>query len=278
VALSLDSVCRVVSWLRSTLLIVVVLLIAVVLTVSSHRIAAAAADSAAVPNSAPTESPLFDVGEDVYTIDRDMTLYYYMQVNPDGSAQAKREFRFGRNLWNDHAQLRIRVPELTKYPAVGAAYSGLGNIEIGYSYVLTSSAFDHFLETRIALPTATFGVTSLDTQLKAYYGTKWKWRGGGIGLVNEFDQTIIKPPGASWTSYYDAKINVPDLRLVGGVKLSTVYEGRFVFNAGGVYRSAAGGTLFGNFHGVALSVIDTWGIGGNPLWRYKLEANATVRY
>ena len=49
--------------------------------------------------------PLYQMGDDIFTIDRDGTLFYYFQGNRDGSAKVKREIRYGRNLWNDCAQL-----------------------------------------------------------------------------------------------------------------------------------------------------------------------------
>ncbi len=84
--------------------------------------------------------PLYQMGDDIYTIDRDGTLFYYFQGNRDGSAKVKKELRYGRNLWNDCAQLRIRIPFVTRYPIVGNTYSGLSNIELGYSYNVKSEA------------------------------------------------------------------------------------------------------------------------------------------
>ncbi|MBV8491055.1 MAG: hypothetical protein JO199_11055, partial [Candidatus Eremiobacteraeota bacterium] len=53
-------------------------------------------------------SPLYSMGQDINTIDRSTTLFYYFQSNKDGSAKVKQELRYGRDLWNDCAQLRIR--------------------------------------------------------------------------------------------------------------------------------------------------------------------------
>jgi len=233
------------------------------------------------PSTAATpepEGPLFEIGDEIFTIDRDMTLYYRYQESTDGSHLAKRELRYGRNLWNKNAQIRIRIPEWTSYPNSGPAFSGLGSIELGYSYSVSNPTFDHYLEGRVALPTVGYGVQSNDTELKAFYGPKWKWRGGSASFVSEYDQTIIKPPGSSWTSYYDGTLTVPSVPIFPGVKLAAIYEGRFVFSSGGIYKSVAGGTLFGSIKNVALSVIDTWGIGANGLWRYRFEANATARF
>ena len=224
--------------------------------------------------------PLYQMGDDIFTIDRDGTLFYYFQGNRDGSAKVKREIRYGRNLWNDCAQLRIRIPFVTRYPIIGNTYSGLSNIELGYSYNVKSKPFDHSLEFRIALPTAVNNVDSLDTQLKAFYTTKWKYPGWAVSYTNEYDQTIIRPPGASYTSYYEGKLQLPDYILVPevpGMKLSAFYNYRILSDSGGIVKDALGGTLFGSINDVALSVTDSWGLGHNALWKYKFEANATVR-
>ena len=224
--------------------------------------------------------PLYQMGDEIFTIDRDGTLFYYFQGNRDGTAKVKREMRYGRNLWNDCAQLRIRIPFVTRYPVIGNTYSGLSNIELGYSYNVKSTPFDHSLEFRIALPTAVNNVDSLDTQLKGFYTTKWKQPGWAISYTNEYDQTIIRPPGSSYTSYYEGKVQLPDYILVPevpGMKLSAFYNYRVLFDSGGIVKDALGGTLFGSINDVALSVTDSWGLGENALWKYKFEANATVR-
>lgn len=227
-----------------------------------------------------SEGPLYNVGGDIYTIDRDGTLYYYYQADTDGSATAKQEVRYGRNLRNKNAQLRIRIPVFTKHPEAGTPFAGLGNIELGYSYSVKAPAFNHSLEIRSAFASESNGVQSQDTELKGFYTVKWKWPGGAVSYINEFDQTIVKPPGAEWTSYYEGKLTLPDyaFRALPGLKVSAVYNFRVLFDTGGIYKPAAGATLFGNLNQVALSVIDTWGIGKNGLWRYKFEANATARF
>src|SRR5690242_10455248 len=95
--------------------------------------------------------PLYQAADDIYTIDRDATAYYYFQGNRDGSAKVKQEARYSRNLWNDCAQLKVRIPFVTRYPVVGNTYSGLSNIELGYFYGIKSPPFDHSLEFRVAL-------------------------------------------------------------------------------------------------------------------------------
>ncbi len=228
----------------------------------------------------PTEPPLYQMNDDIFTVDRDATLFYYFQGNTDGTGKAKYEFRYGRNLWNDNAQLRIRIPVLTKFPVDGDPYSGLGNIELGYSYNVSSPTFDHSLEIRGSFATAANNVSSNDTQLKAFYTTKWKWAGGSIAYANEYDQTVIKPPGSTYTSYYEGKLTLPEYAFVQlrGLKFSAFYNYRVLFDSGGIWKGALGGTIFGNMKDVALSLTDSWGIGDHGLWKYKFEANATARF
>jgi hypothetical protein len=245
------------------------------------------------PSPAPSATPygegrepLYDINNDIYTIDRSATLYYYFQENRDGSAKVKEEFRYTRNLWTDNAQLQIRIPFIGRYPANGAnQYFDLGNIELGYSYNVKGDKFDHSLAVRAAFPTAGKNVESLDTQLKAFYDLKWKFKGWAISYGNEYDQTVIKPPlpGTSWTSYYEGKLTLPDYAFVNalkGFKISTFYNYRWLFDSGGKFKDALGVTIFGGMNDLALSATDSWGLGGDAtaLWKYKFEFNATARF
>jgi len=239
------------------------------------------ATAAVVTASPRRDRPLYQMADQIFTVDRDGTLYYYFQANRAGTAKAKREIRYGRNLWNDCAQLRIRIPVLTRYPLRGNPHAGLGNIELGYSYNVKGSFFDHSTEVRIAAPTATNNVQSLDTRLKVFYITKWRWPGGALSYANEYDQTIVRPPGSSRASYYEGKLQVPEYGLipeVPGLKLSALYDYRVLVDRSGLVRDAVGATLFGNINDVALSITDTWGLGTNALWKYRFEANATARF
>ena len=216
-----------------------------------------------------------------YSVNRDATLYYYFQANTDGTGKAKYEARYGRNLWNKDAVVQIRIPIITKYPTMGNPFSGLGNIELGYSYNVASPTFNHSLEFRGSFATATNNVSSNDTQLKGFYTTKWKWKGGALIYANEYDQSIIVPPGSSWTSYYEGKLTVPEyaFRNLKGLKFNAFYNFRELFDSGGKFKDALGGTLFGNLGNVALSATDSWGLGSGStaLWRYKFEFNLTAR-
>lgn len=240
-----------------------------------------AATPAASPAPAATPKPegnLYDMGTDIDSIVDDATAFYYFQGNVDGSAKVKQELRFGANLWNDDAQLRIRIPIITRFPISGNPFSGLGNIELGYSYNARSSSLDHSLEVRFAFPTEANNVESDDTQLKLFYTDKWKWPGGALTYLNEFDQTVIHPPGASWTSYYEGKLTVPDYMISKGLKLSAIYNYRLLFDSNSTVKDAAGAVISGNINDVAISVYDTWGVFDNALWRYKFEVNATAKF
>ena len=162
-----------------------------------------------VPSPSPeaSEGPLYPEADDIYTIDHDATLFYYFQGNRDGTAKVKKEIRYDRNLWNTCAQLQIRLPFITKYPIKPVdpyspnadPYSGFGNAELRYLYAVTSKTFDHALVVGAAFPTNSNGVDSIDTVLKFFYNVKWKWSGGALASTNEYDQTVIRPPGAGYT-------------------------------------------------------------------------------
>lgn len=238
--------------------------------------------ASAGPSPSPqAEGPLYPIAGEIYTIDRETTAYYYFQANKDGSANVKQELRYGRNLRNNNAQIKARFPILTKFPVSGAPFSGFGNFELGYSYSAKGPAFAHVLEIRGAFPTEGNHVESPDTQIKGFYNLKWTHPGWAINYSNEYDQTVIKPPGASWTSYYEGKLTLPDYAPIHAhprFKIAAIYNFRVLFDSGGIFKSAAGATLFGGFNDLALSIIDTWGIGEHGLWRYKFEANFSARF
>ncbi len=217
-----------------------------------------------------------------YTIDRSSTLFYYFQGNRDGSGKVKQEFRYGRNLWNKAAQLKIRIPIITKFPALAAPYSGLGNLELAYSYGLTSPTFAHTLEFRGAFNTNANNVDNHDTEIKAFYTVKWKWKSGALSYKNEYDQSVIVPANASWTSYYEGEMQVPDVVLSAknpSLKLSVLNYARVLFDTrGGLFKDALGFTLFGGVDDTSFLITDTWGLGTNGLWKYKFEANLTARF
>ena len=238
----------------------------------------------AVPSPTPfVEKPLYSIGDEIYTEDHDGTLYYYFQGNPDGTSKAKYDIRYDRNLWNRCAQGQIRIPIVTKYPVVGSAYSGVGNIELGYSYSVASTTFDHSLQARIALPNESNNVDSYDTQLKLFYDIKWKFNDLSVAYSNEYDQSITRPPGTSYSSYYEGTFALPGYSFVdasgwNGLKLSGIYNYRFVFNKGAIFQPAAGLIMVGSINDVALNLADSWGMGEHALWKYKVEATAVARF
>jgi hypothetical protein len=248
------------------------------------------ASASPAPSPSPSaEPPLYDVDKDIFAVDHDSAGYYSFQSNPDGSAKAKKELRVDQNLWNSCAQLQIRLPLITVYPAENSSFvklnpfSGFGNVELRYSYRVDSPTFDHAITIAAALPTAGGGVESLDTELKFLYATKWRWTGGSIAYANEYDQTVILPPGARYTSYYQGTLTLPNYTFVAsptwkGLKISTLYEYRVLFNDGGVVESALGGIINGNVNDVAVNLIDTWGTGAHSLWKYRVEATAAARF
>jgi hypothetical protein len=239
---------------------------------------------------ASSEPPLYDVADEIYTIDRAGTAYFSFQGNDDGSARAKRELRYSRNLWNDCAQLQVRLPFITRYPATPNSYapkvnpySGFGNAELRYSYTIVSKTFDRWLEVGAAFPTASNGAATPQTVLKLLYATKWKWAGGSVAYVNQYDQTVIGPPGAGYTSFYEGKLTFPNYSFVDspnlkGLKISAIYSYRVLFNDGGLDQSAIGGIINGNINDVALNFVDRWGLGGHGPWKYKVEASAVTRF
>jgi hypothetical protein len=249
-----------------------------------------ASASAAPSPSPPAQPPLYDLDKDILSVDRDTALYYSFRSNLDGSAQAEKELRYDRNLWNTCAQLEIRLPFITVYPsernsdsANGNPFSGFGNAELRYSYRVDSSPFSHAIAIGLELPTAGDGVQSIDTELKFLYATKWKWNGGSIAYTNEYDQTVVRPPGATYTSYYQGTLAAPNYSFVDspawkGLKISALYEYRVLFNNGGTVNSAVGAIINGNLNDVAFNAIDTWGTGAHGLWRYRVEATAAVRF
>lgn len=232
------------------------------------------------PSATPSGSPFYEMDNTIDSTTSSATAFYYFQANRDGSAKVKQELRLSTTLWNDNAQLGLRLPYITRFPVAGDPYYSLGNIELGYSYNVANPGFNHSLEFRVAAPTAQDGVESLDTQLKAFYTTKWKFKGWAITYANEYDQTVIQPKGASYTSYYEGKLTLPDFAFknLPGLNFSAFWNYRILVDSGGLFKDALGGTLYGNLNAVALSITDSWGVGANGLWKYKFEANATTKF
>lgn len=268
----------------------IALLAALAALTTSPAVAGCIPQTAASPSpSAPGEPPLYSMTDNIFTLDRDATLYYFFRGNLDGSAKAKREVRYDRNLWNTCAQLQIRLPFITRYPIAPTPespdanpYSGFGNAELRYSYGAVSTTFDHSLEVAASFPTVTNGVESDDTKLKFIYAVKWRWVGRSVAYLSEYDQTVVRPPGSRYTSYYEGKLALPDYSFVDSpswrtLKISALYDYRVLFSNDEAYKSAIGGVIYGRVGDVAVNVADSWG-GANGLWKYKFEASAVARF
>lgn len=246
---------------------------------SSEAAASPSASPAASPSASYEVPPLYPVTDDIYTIDRSAGFYYYFRGNTDGSSKAKYQPYYSRNLWNDCAQVKIKVPFITQYPLKGNPRSGQGDLEPSYGYFVTTPTFNHSLQFSVALPT-TNGVDNLDTEIKGFYTVQWKRPSYAITYYSEYDQTVIKPPAATWTSYYEGHLVLPDfsLRHLKGFKISAFYYYRLIFNSGGILKDDLGVTMFGSIKNIALSLTDTWGLGANAIWKYEFEANASTRF
>lgn len=224
---------------------------------------------------------MYQQTDDIYTLNRDGTLFYSFQGNRNGTARAKEEFRYGRSLWNGCAQVRIRIPIVTKYSLMGTPHTGLGNVELGYGYYVPGATFNHSIEFRIVAPTNANGVDNTATEIKGFYNVTWKWPGFAIGYNNEYDQSVIKPPTGTWTSYYEGKLSFPSYAFVHalkGLNVSVFYNYRVLFDSGGLFKDAVGATTFGSMNDVAWSVTDSWGLGANGLWKFRFEANLTASF
>jgi hypothetical protein len=242
----------------------------------------APAAAASTPSPAPSSLPkLLQLGGDFYSIDREIGYTYYFEGLVNGAAESKSELLFGRNLWSKHAQIRVQIPVITKYSPKKATYSGLGNIQVSYIYLVDDPRYAHFIQATIVPPTVTYGVQGADTEFQAYYGSKWKWRTGSISAVSEVEQTFIAPPGQKWASFYDLKTALPDVEVARHVRAAAAYEGKVNFASHGRYQSAAGLAVYGVISGnVGLTLYDGWGIGTtgqSTMWRYKMEAAASAR-
>jgi hypothetical protein len=248
------------------------------------------APAPSTPAASPEpEPPLYSIGDQIYTVDHDVTAFYYFRENRDGSGKAKYEIRYDRNLWNTCAQLQVRLPFITRWPTEASSsspnakpYTGFGNAELRYSYNVIGPSFDHSFEGAVTLPTESNGVAGTDWQLKLFYNVKWKWGDGSVAYGNQLNQTVIAPPGTTHRSYYEGKLTLPNYAFGSasrGLNVSAIYDYRLFFNATAPdFRSAAGGIIGATTNDVALNLVGTWGLGVNGLWKYKIEAAAVARF
>jgi hypothetical protein len=204
---------------------------------------------------------------------------YYFQSNVGGKGRSEYRVTFGRNDKLHHNQFNINIPLVTSYAATRPPKTGLGNITLFVSHADLGEGYSHSIGGELWLPTATNGVRSNDTQLRPMYGIRWSGRRNSFTLDNTFAQSIIVPPGTSWTSYYDFKMAAAP--YAGSGTFAVYYEGRFLFTLGGTYASAIGPNIVTKlWPGATLNAYDIWGIGASGqtnLWRYRCQFNLTQR-
>jgi hypothetical protein len=206
---------------------------------------------------------------------------YYFQSNAGGKGRAEYRVTFGRNDKRHHTQYNLNIPITTSYAPTRPPKTGLGNIALSVSHVDLGEGYSHSEGVELWLPTATNGVRSNDTQLRPLYGLRWTGRRNNFSftLDNTFAQSIIVPPGSTWTSYYDFRMAATP--HAGHGTFAVLYEGRFLFTLGGTYASAIGPNVVANlWQGATLNAYDIWGIGASGqtnLWRYKAQFNVVQR-
>lgn len=204
---------------------------------------------------------------------------YYFQSNTGGKGRAEYRVTFGRDDKRRHMQFNLNIPLVTSYAATRPPKTGLGNITIYVGHVLLGTGYSHTLAGELWLPTVTNGVRSNDTQLRPMYGIRWSGKRNSFTLDNTFAQSVIVPPGSTWTSYYDFRMAAAP--YAGHGTFAVFYEGRFLFTLGGTYASAIGPNVVTKlWPGATLNAYDIWGIGASGqtnLWRYKTQFNLTQR-
>jgi hypothetical protein len=206
---------------------------------------------------------------------------YYFQSNTGGRGRAEYRLTLGRNNKRHHNQYNINIPITTGYSSTGPPKTGLGNISLAFTHIDLGEGYSHTEGVELWLPTATNGVRSNDTQLRPLYGLRWIGRRHNFSftLDNTFAQSIIVPPGSTWTSYYDFRMAA--VPYAGKGTFAVFYEGRFLFTLGGTYASAIGPNITAKlWPGATLNAYDIWGIGASGqtnLWRYKAQFNLTQR-
>jgi hypothetical protein len=232
------------------------------------------------PAPAPTSGPAQPLNT-LFQLEPLLKARYYFQSNVGGKGKAQYRLTLGRDDKRHHTQYNINIPIVTSYAATRPPMTGLGNISLYVAHVDLGENYSHTLAGELRLPTATNGVSSNDTQLRPMYGLRWSGPRGNFSftLDNTFAQSIIVPPGSTWTSYYDFKMAAAP--RVGNGTFAAFYQGRFIFTKGGAYASAIGPNVVTKLWPAAtLNAYDIWGIGTSGqtnLWRYKLQLNLTVK-
>jgi len=241
------------------------------------------ADTASAP---PTPTPIASSEpaqplNTLFELQRLAKIRYYFQSNTGGKGRAEYRLTLGRDDKRHHTQYNINIPILTSYAPTRPPKTGLGNISLMISHIDLGEGYSHSAGVELWLPTATNGVRSNDTQLRPLYGLRWTGRRSHFSftLDNTFAQSIIVPPGSTWTSYYDFRMAATP--YAGNGTFSVFYEGRFLFTQGGTYASAIGPNVGAKlWPGATLNAYDIWGIGASGqtnLWRYKCLVNVTAK-
>jgi hypothetical protein len=206
---------------------------------------------------------------------------YYFQSNTGGRGRAEFRLTLGRNDRRHHTQFNINIPITTSYAPTRLPKTGLGNISLLVNHAHLGEGSSQSVGVELWLPTATNGVRSNDTELRPMYGLRWTGRRSNFSftLDNTFAQSIIVPPGSTWTSYYDFRMAAAP--YAGNGTFAVLYEGRFLFTLGGTYASAIGPNVVAKlWPGATLNAYDIWGIGASGqtnLWRYKAQFTLTQR-
>jgi hypothetical protein len=244
----------------------------------------ARADAAPAPAPAATPTAEPEPGQplnNLFELEPLARVRYYFQSNTGGKGRSEYRLTMGRDDTRHHTQYNINIPLTTSYAATRPPKTGLGNISFLVSHIDLGEGYSHSEGLELRLPTATNGVRSNDTQLRPMYGLRWtgKRKNLSFTLDNTFAQSIIVPPGSTWTSYYDFKMAAAP--YAGKGAFAVLYEGRFLFTLGGTYASAIGPDVVTKlWPGATLTSYDIWGIGASGqtnLWRYKAQLNLVQR-
>jgi hypothetical protein len=236
---------------------------------------------APTPSATPTTSEPAQPLNTLFQLEPLVKARYYFQSNTSGKGKAEYRVTFGRDDRRHHTQFNINIPLVTSYAATRPPKTGLGNISLYVGHVDLGEGYSHTLAGELRLPTVTNGVSSNDTQVRTMYGLRWTGRHANFSytLDNTFAQSIIVPPGSTWTSYYDFKMAAAP--YAGNGTFAVFYEGRFLFTLGGTYASAIGPNVVAKlWPGATLNAYDIWGIGTSGqtnLWRYKCQFNLTQK-
>lgn len=241
--------------------------------------AARSADTSGSAGASPDQSALESTTDDAFEVSHTFAARYYFESKLNGAGIAQYRLTFGKAL-SKRRSMKIYLPLVTSFAATRAPKSGLGNIAFVYTDSVKGQAFDHALVGELWLPTVTNGVKSDDTQVRPHYDVRWRWSNSGLSLENRFAQSVIVPPGSSWTSFYDLRAT-PYVSTARSGAVALLYEARVNFALGGIFVSAIGPSITANIgRATTLSAFDIWGIGGNGqanLWRYRVQAQVNAK-